>query len=266
MKKVKLILAMTAGGALFASAANAQIASQAYVDRQDTVLQGQIGTLDNLETDAKSNLVVAVNELVGTIAGLESDMDNYETLQNANTHRGRTTDLEGIVGTTTLTTSASTVTAAVNEVKTTADAAAVRLPAGTGTGAFAIVTPAGNYEPATGPGGVPLTVNTLRIHVTEEVMNAIEGELDGTYEKLTDADAHRLRTGQLETDRGTMASLETTHKTTLVGAINEVVTDFTTVIPNIPAECATMADGCVLATRGGSVYWEPVTRYEEPIH
>lgn len=79
---MKKLLGISLVAIMSVSAANAEIASKAYVDQQDGDIEATIGTLSSLKTTAQDNLVAAINEVVDNagedVEALEGRMDAVE--------------------------------------------------------------------------------------------------------------------------------------------------------------------------------------------
>ena len=81
---MKKILAISLIAFTAVSTANAQIASQAYVDTQDNAIKGTIGTMTNLTTTEKNTVVGAINELASSTTTGQSGLNTrLTTLESA---------------------------------------------------------------------------------------------------------------------------------------------------------------------------------------
>ena len=158
---------------------------------QITTNKNAIGTLNSLTTDAKTNLVSAINEIdshtdtntssIGTLNSLTTDAKTnlVGAINEVDSHTDTNTSNIGTLNS--LTTEAKTdLVAAINEVDSHADSASS-------------------------------SIGTLSSLTTDEKTTIVGA--------INEVDSH---TDTNTTNIGTMTSLTTTEKTTLVGAINEL--------------------------------------------
>jgi hypothetical protein len=252
-------------GAGISGASAATIASQSYVDTQDAALQANIttnasaiGTLASLTTTQKSNLVGAINE-IKTVLGTVSAGDIADLLtatDAATTYAVKAT--EGVASTAAsnastalsnigtlaslTTTEKSTVVGAINEIKTilgALDATSVSNLVTTVTNNSQDITDIQNQ--ITNLGNTYATDSELSTALAGEVsradlayaVKATEGVASGAASAA--AAAQSDATSAL-TNIGTLASLNTTAKGSVVAAINEIKTILGT------TDAATIAD------------------------
>lgn len=182
------------------------------------------GTLASLTTDAKGNLVAAINEV--------------DANANANTaaiaaETARATGVEGTLAS--LTTDAKgNLVAAINEVDANADANAVAIAAETtratgveGTLASLTTTEKGSLVGAINEVDANTDTNTAAIGTLASLSTTEKGSLVGAINEVdanADANASAIaaETARATGVEGSLASLTTTEKGSLVGAINEV--------------------------------------------